>query len=286
MADAGNMICPKCGVFQAKAPECAKCGVVVDKFKPAAAGEAPSTAPVKKSSSGGGRRVPIIVVIVIALVGFGGYKMIGGGAEGELEEAMCDVAVFEMFKQHDPAVYEQLKQILLQSMKNRDSRQTVIAKVQTFSASLMQNYLPHASDVAIDNFAHELLRIMDNARDESPQLCYKLLYAKNYTTPEVRTFLEGEINAEFMDTMAEVVRTAKSEPQSLPNPERSQELLQAAVEPMVEDYSEEDLMLLVKPVHDKWEQATMCDLGRDIYRRILLLTQENASAALRYAMTQ
>ena len=287
MADAGNMICPKCGAFQPKAPVCEKCAVVVDKFKPTAeADEAPATPSADKSSGGGGFVIPIVVVVVLGLAGFGGYKLLGGSAEDELEEAMRGVEVFHMLKEHDPAAYEQLKQLLLQSMKNRDSTDAVITKVQSFSAGLMQNYLPYASDDAIDDFAHEMLRIMENARDESPQLCYKLLYAKNYTQTDVRTFLEGELNDEFMRTMAGVIRTAKSEPQALPDANRSQDLLRAAVEPMVEDYTQEELMLLSKAMHDKWEQASVCDMGMDIYRRILLLTAENASAALRYAMTQ
>ena len=288
MADAGNMICPKCGAFQPKAPTCEQCGVVVAKFKAPAPAEADGVpfAAAGGSSTGIGRAVvPVIAVIVIAVLAGSGFALFKDGGEAELERHLQDIEVFQVLKTHDPASYERLKKLLSTSMRERASKQQVIARVQAFSAGLMQEYVPHASDDAIDQYSSELMRILEGAREESAKMCYMLLYPKNYSRADVREFLEGQLGEDFLDSMAEVIRTAKESPQPLPDPGRSQELIEAAILPMADEYSEDDLMLFAKASHDKWEQHTVCEMGMDIYRRLLLLTKENSSAALRYMMS-
>ena len=288
MASDQNMICPKCGAFQKKKEVCEKCGVVVDKFQSIAQEKTQtSTKPVEKSP---GRKIPpiripvfaIITLVFIAAAIYGLPKLSG---DKEFDKHMQEIPIFNVIKENDPAAYEKLETILRNSIRNREPKSQIIARVQEYSASLVKKYVPRASDDAVDDYAQDLLDLIKDAKSDSPSICYDLLYPKRYSQPEVLNYIEKNIDKDFLDTIALVIKTAVQNPQPPPDPKRSQELLNTLVEPITDKFGD-DLQLFAKASHNKREKKKMCTMSIEIYKRILLLKKENASMLFRYLIAQ
>jgi len=288
MASDQNMMCPKCGAFQKKKAVCEKCGVVVDKFQSTAQETTQtSTKPVEKSP----RREPIpiripipaiIIVVIIAAAIYGLPKLSG---DKDFDKHMQEIPIFNVIKENDPAAYEKLETLLRNSIKNRETKNQVIARVQEYSTSLVKKYIPRASDDAVDDYAQILLDMMEDAKSNNTNLCYNLLYPKKYSQPEVLDYIEKNVNEDFLDSIGLVIKTAVQNPQSPPNPKRSKELLNTLVEPITNKFGD-DLQLFAKTSHNKLEKKKMCTMSIAIYERILLLKKENASMLLRYLIAQ
>jgi len=288
MASDQNMICPKCGAFQKKKEVCEKCGVVVDKFQSIAQEKTQtSTKPVEKSP---GRKIPpiripvfaIITLVFIAAAIYGLPKLSG---DKEFDKHMQEIPIFNVIKENDPAAYEKLETILRNSIRNREPKSQIIARVHEYSASLVKKYVPRASDDAVDDYAQDLLDLIKDAKSDSPGICYDLLYPKRYSQPEVLNYIEKNIDKDFLDTIALVIKTAVQNPQPPPDPKRSKELLNTLVEPITDKFGD-DLQLFAKTSHNKREKKKMCTMSIEIYKRILLLKKENASMLFRYLIAQ
>ncbi len=288
MASDQNMICPKCGAFQKKKEVCEKCGVVVDKFQSIVQEKTQtSTKPVEKSP---GRKIPpiripvfaIITLVFIAAAIYGLPKLSG---DKEFDKHMQEIPIFNVIKENDPAAYEKLETILRNSIRNREPKSQIIARVHEYSASLVKKYVPRASDDAVDDYAQDLLDLIKDAKSDSPSICYDLLYPKRYSQPEVLNYIEKNIDKDFLDTIALVIKTAVQNPQPPPDPKRSKELLNTLVEPITDKFGD-DLQLFAKTSHNKREKKKMCTMSIEIYKRILLLKKENASMLFRYLIAQ
>ena len=288
MSSDQNMICPKCGAFQKKKEACEKCGVFVDKFHPIAPETTQTnTQPVEKSPerkppSTGIPVFPIVIVVFIAAAIYGVSKL---GGDSEFDKHMQEIPIFNVIKENDPAAYEKLETMLRNSIRSREPIRKIKARVQEFSTSLVKKYVPLASDDAVDNYAQELLDLIKNAKSDDPGICYDLLYPQKYSRPEILSYVEKNISSHFLDTIALVIKTAVQSPQPLPNPKRSQELLNTLVEPITDKFGD-DLQLFTKTPHSKTEKEKMCTMSIEIYRRILLLKKENASMLFRYLISQ
>lgn len=284
-----NMVCPVCGAFQSRAENCVDCGVCVDEHtQPETVESEKITEPARAPSQSYREpiRFPLRAVIVIALIVVGLYgvpKLFD--AEPTLDEQMQDIPVFEMLKANDAAAYERLKTLLHASVRDGASQPEIIARVQVFFAGLMKQYMPNASDDAVDDYAHELRRILDDARGQSASLCYDLMYPERYTRSEVQQFLEQRLDTRFLDAMGVVIESANQNPQPPPDAALAKQLLDGALTPLVERHRD-DMRVFLKQTHNEREKKMVCDLGTKMYRAITLLSKRNASLALRYLVTQ
>lgn len=284
-----NMVCPACGAFQSRAANCVDCGVCVDEHTQPESVESEEIAEPVRAPSQSYRepiRLPLRAVIVIALMVGGVYgvpKLFD--AEPTLNEQMQDVPVFQMLKANDAAAYERLKTLLHASVQDRASQPEIIARVQVFTAGLMKQYMPKASDDAVDDYAYELRRILDDARGQSASLCYDLMYPERYARPEVRQFLEQRLDTRFLDAMGAVIESANQNPQPPPDAVLAQQLLEGALTPLVERHRE-DMRVFQKRTHNEREKKMVCDLGTKMYKEIMLLSKRNASLTLRYLVSQ
>ncbi len=288
MSSDQNMICPKCGAFQKKKAVCEKCRVVVDKFQSIAQETTQtSTKPVEKSPR---RelppiRIPVFAIIIVVFIAAAIYGLPKLSGDKEFNKHMQEIPIFNVIKENDPAAYEKLGTLLRNSIRNREPKSQVIARVQDYSASLVKKYVPRASDDAVDDYAQKLLDLVRDAKSNSPSLCYDLLYPKRISRPEVLDYIEKNLNEGFLDTIALVIKTSVQNPQPPPDPKRSQELLNTLVEPITNKYGD-NLKLFAKTSHNKIEKKKMCTMSIDIYKRILLLKKENASMLFRYLIRQ
>ena len=284
-----NMVCPACGAFQDRAVNCVECGVCVEKCRqPEPAESEKITEPVRgpAPSYREPKRFPVRAVIVIALIiagAYGGPKLFEFGPT--FDEQMQDIPVFQMLKANDAAAYERLKTLLLSSVREGASQPEIIARVQVFSAGLMKQYLPKASDDAVDDYGHALQLILDDARSQSASLCYDLLFPERYARPQVRQFLEQRLDTTFLDAMGAIIESANQNPQPPPDADRAQELLEGALTPLVERHHE-DMRIFQKRSHNEREKKMVCDLGTKMYKEIMLLSKRNTSLALRYLVSQ
>ncbi len=284
-----NMVCPACGAFQPQAANCVECGVCVDKHtqpEPVESEKITEPVPASSQSYREPRRFPLRAVIVVALIVGGLYgvpKLFDAGLT--FDEQMQDIPVFQMLKANDAAAYERLKTLLHSSVQEGASQPEIIARVQVFAAGLLKEYLPTASDDAVDDYAHELQRILDDARAQSASLCYDLMYPERYSRSQVRQFLEQRVDTRFLDAMGAVIESANQNPQPPPDADRAQKLLEGTLIPLVERHRE-DMLVFQKRTHNEREKKMVCDLGTKMYKEIMLLSKRNASLALRYLISQ
>ena len=288
-----NMICPKCGTFQKKKEICEKCGIVVDKFKSIEQEKTQTgTKPVEKSTGSKPdiRRVSIpiripAILIIVAVIAAAIYGLPRLSGEKDFDKYMQDIPIFNVIKENDQAAYENLKTLLRNSIRHRETKSQIIARVQEFSANLVKKYVPRASDDSVDDYAHNLLDLMENAKSTSSELCYNLLYPKRYSQPGVLEYIQKNFDESYLDSIGRVIKTAVQNPQPQPDPKRSQELLNTLIEPVTNKYGD-DLRLFGKTTHNTSEKKKMCTMSIDIYKRILLLKKEHASMVMRYLIAQ
>ncbi len=294
MAEGANMICPKCQSFQHRALNCTSCGVIVAKVQPAASAD---EAPVRSVRSGNDRSssfevrafikpVAIVsVVVVVAIWAPGFVSDFIHADERRLEEALQELPFYPVLAEYEPKAYEQIKTTVMTAYKRGQTPQQAVAQAREVAVKTLVKYLPRASDDAVREFGFVMLDELDQLTDH-PDACYRFLFPKSPAkrgSADPVSYIDEDTRMADLEASAEVLRSAKEDPQSAPAAAEGEALIAEQGELLYSRYGDA-LVLLSQRTHRDEDKATLCRMYFSMMNNIMKMPQQKSSKVLRYLL--
>ncbi len=205
-------------------------------------------------------------------------------SQREIEKSLLDISAYEVIAKYDLKAYEQIRQEILNSLKNRESQDEAIDRARKRVADLVAGYIPRASDDAILRYMKAMVKEMEELSGKNPELCYQFLFPQKYGAADVTEHLTPETQREDLVALEEVIRTAVEEPQPLPDLAAAETLLRRTLSQFSQDHGE-DTLLLKDPFAPGIDKGKACGLIASLYEEVLKLPERESSLVLRYMLS-
>jgi len=237
------------------------------------------------------RRIPffaIPVLVFIALSALTKFLVIPPlhlwTSQREIEKSLSQISAYEVIAKYDPKAYEEIRQEILNSLKNRESQDEVIERARKRVADLVAGYIPRASDDAILRYMKAMVKEMEELAGKNPELCYQFLFPQKYGAVDVTQHLTPETQREDLVALEEVIRTAVEQPQPLPDSTAAEASLKKALNQFAQVHGE-DTLLLKDPFAPGIDKGKTCTLIASLYKEVLKLPEKDSSLVLRYMLS-
>lgn len=183
--------------------------------------------------------------------------------------------LFQVYR-YKPELYEQYKLAIAQGSQPVQRLSTSLNPVDPLMKSVLQTYLPKASDDAIVELGSFRLAYFKD------QKACKALFSSD--VPNASNTFPQEHMAEFSRIFDNVVETGSSQLRPISKSTHSRQLLSGIFQEMVSDYGED--VELLSPGSAQGElPAQACKVMADFYQRILQLPSNEVAPAMRYMVT-
>ena len=205
-------------------------------------------------------------------------------SQREIEKSLLEISAYEIIAKYDSKAYEQIRQEILNSLKNGESQDEASGRARRRVAELVSEYIPRASDDAILRYMKAMVKEMDELAAKNPELCYQFLFPQKYGPADVNEHLTPETQRENLVALAEVIRTAVEQPQSLPDTAAAETLLKNTLNQFSQGHRE-DTLLLKDPFAPGIDKGKACSLIASLYKEVLRLPEKESSLVLRYMLS-
>ena len=127
-------------------------------------------------------------------------------SQREIQKSLSQISAYEVIAKYDPKAYEQIRQEILNSLKNRESQDEASDRARRRVAELVSGYIPRASDDAILRYLKAMVKEMEELAGKNPDLCYQFLFPQKYGAVDVTEHLSSETQREDLAALAEFDR--------------------------------------------------------------------------------
>ena len=204
-------------------------------------------------------------------------------SQRDIENSLFEMPSTRVIATYDPKAYEEIKQEILNSLENRESRDEALGRARKRVADLMATYIPRTSDDAIVRYMKAMVKKMEELAGKNPDLCYQFLFPQKYGPADVTGHLTPETQREDLEALAEVIRTAVEQPQPSPDSTVAEASLRTVLNQFYEIHGE-DVLLLRDPLAPGVEKEKACSLIASLYKEVLKLPEKESSLVLRYML--
>ena len=237
-----------------------------------------------------GRIVPIIIFILF-FVGLGvlvkqwvSPAIHVWKSQREVEKSLLQVSAYQYISKYDPKAYQQIRDEILDSIKNGESQEQTTARGRKVVAAFVSKYIPRASDEAVIRYMDAVAREIEELANKDPEICYQFLFPERYGTSDIPQNLKPETQRADLAALADVIRTAAEQPQPEPDQEKGGESLKRVMDAFHQTHGDEAL-LLKDPFAPGIDKGKVCRLIASFYKEVLTLPKEEAGMVLRYMLS-
>jgi len=237
-----------------------------------------------------GRIVPIIIFILF-FVGLGvlvkqwvSPVIHVWKSQREVEKSLLQVSAYQYISKYDPKAYQQIRDEILDSIKNGESQGQTTARGRKVVAAFVSKYIPLASDEAVIRYMDAVAREIEELADKDPEICYQFLFPERYGTADIPQNLKPGTQRADLAALADVIRTAAEQPQPEPDQKKGEESLKWVMNAFHQTHGDEAL-LLRDPFAPGIDKGKVCRLIASFYKEVLNLPKEERGMVLRYMLS-
>ena len=237
-----------------------------------------------------GRIVPIIIFILF-FVGLGvlvkqwvSPAIHVWKSQREVEKSLLQVSAYQYISKYDPKAYQQIRDEILDSIKNGESQEQTTARGRKVVAAFVSKYIPRASDEAVIRYMDAVAREIEDLADKDPEICYQFLFPERYGTANIQQNLKPGTQRADLAALADVIRTAAEQPQPEPDQKKGEESLKWVMNAFHQTHGDEAL-LLRDPFAPGIDKGKVCRLIASFYKEVLNLPKEEPGMVLRYMLS-
>ncbi len=201
-----------------------------------------------------------------------------------LEESLSEVPAYEHISLHDAETYQRIKDVVRESLTKGESKAQIIQRVRLIVSELVEKYLPISSDKALLGYMSVVIMEIEELALQSPELCYKFLFPKQYGAIDVTKYISPETQKADLDALAAVIRTGAEAPVSVQSSTEYDALIQNIIINLHEMYGD-DALLLENPHAQGIDRRQFCRIMVALYREILKLPEKESCLVLRNMIT-
>ncbi len=205
-------------------------------------------------------------------------------SQREIEKSLSEISAYGYIAKYDPKAYEEIKQEILNSLKNRESQDKVIERARNIVANIVSRHIPRASDESVVRYVEAMAREIEELAEKNPEACYQFLFPDRYGPADVAKYFKPETQRADLAALAEVIRTAVEQPQPPPDSSVAETSLKKGLNQFAQVHGE-DTLLLKNPFAPGIDKGKACSLIASLYKEALKLPEKESSLVLRYMLS-
>jgi hypothetical protein len=223
----------------------------------------------------------VVIILVIVVVGaVGAYWYEGYRAES----ALLEQPVYRIHKKHEPVVYEKLVAEYKTFQRAETSRENFVNFANSEINLAATQRLAHASADSVLALVKDMLVTARKLQTAPGDTCFRYWFPLVSGPPDIARYIDPGAQAQTLELMGEVIRTAAEDPNPLPVPDAVKDNLAKVINETYEQYGA-DAQMIAHADDPNVDRAKVCTITLSVYDRIMGLTPADSSALLR-SMTQ
>lgn len=205
---------------------------------------------------------------------------------GQMDEAFSKMPVYQVMKEHRPALFESVRQTALTMYKEGKTEQEVIDAIQPQILEFQMKQLQNAADanvVAYMQINMQQTAMVQKAGDDE---CFRFLFPAVKGGINAVRIIPRDVTMRRMEVDAEMLRSAFGPDKhtvTAAEREQAQRDIQPIVQQLVKKYGQ-DIQLMAEPQKAVGKEAMACNLVQDLWRNVMLLPPQKAAAIIRLSV--
>ncbi|NIY47700.1 topoisomerase II [Cedecea colo] len=205
---------------------------------------------------------------------------------GQLDEAFDKMPVYQVMKEHQPALFASVRQRALTLYQEGKTEQEVIDAVQPQILEFQAKQLQHASDANVVAYMQINMQQTAMVQKASDDECFRFLFPAVKGGVNAARIIPREVTLRRIEVDTEMLRSAFSaDKHTVTTEEREQARrdIQPIVQQLVKQYGQ-DMQLMADPHKAVGKEAVACNLVQDLWRNVMLLPPQKAAAIIRLSV--
>jgi hypothetical protein len=218
-----------------------------------------------------------------ALSGFG-YNP----TKEELSKSLLHVPVYKAINSHDPEVYSLIADRIFEGWRKGEPESHIYASTRTAIGSLVEKYLPTASDEVLFSFGNILLEELDAIGSQSALACYSFLFPEPGTEIDFTRYFGPDLQKRDLEMLELVIITGSQGHRTTAPTDQIDSLYENLFSAIVQNHNSDIAQNLIKMAENdpSLNKEDVCLSTYILYSEAMKMPRENAVAVLRDMFSQ
>lgn len=206
----------------------------------------------------------------------------------QLDKAFNKMPVYQVMKEHQPALFASVRQQALTMYKEGKSEQQIIDAIQPQILGFQIKQLQNASDANVVAYMRINMQQTAMVQKASDEECFRFLFPAVKGGVNAARIIPREVSLRRMEVDAEMLRSAFGpDKHTVTSEEREQarQDIQPIAQQLVKQYGQ-DIQLMADPHKAVGKEAVACNLVQDLWRNVMLLPSQKAAAIIRLSLEE
>ncbi|GJQ60241.1 MAG: hypothetical protein D8M57_10680 [Candidatus Scalindua sp. AMX11] len=202
----------------------------------------------------------------------------------ELEVSLSEIPAYKQISMYDAETYQRINAEIQKSLLKGESKSQIIQRIRSIVGELVEKYLPLSSDNALLDYMNVVIQEIEELAQQSPELCYKFLFPKQYGAIDVTKYIRPETQQADLNALAAVIKTGAESSTNVQDFPEYDAFIQNIIINLHETYGD-DALLLENPHAPGIDKRKFCRIMVALYREILKLPKRESCLVLRSMLT-
>ncbi|MCT4715060.1 topoisomerase II [Enterobacteriaceae bacterium H18W14] len=204
----------------------------------------------------------------------------------QMDEAFNKMPVYQVMKEHQPALFESVRQRSLTMHKEGKTEQEIIDAIQPQILAFQMKQLQNAADANVVAYMQINMQQTAMVQKASDDECFRFLFPAVKGGINAVRIIPREVTMRRMEVDADMLRSAFGPDKhtvTAEEREQAQRDIQPIVQQLVKQYGQ-DIQLMEDPRQAIGKEAVACNLVQDLWRNVMLLPPQKAAAIIRLSV--
>ena len=204
----------------------------------------------------------------------------------QIDEAFNKMPVYQVMKEHQPTLFESVRQQALTMHKEGKMEQEIIDAIQPQILEFQMKQLQNAADANVVAYMQINMQQTAMVQKASDDECFRFLFPAVKGGINAVRIIPREVTMRRMEVDAEMLRSAFGPDKhtvTAEEREQAQRDVQPIVQQLVKQYGQ-DIQLMADPHKAVGKEAVACNLVQDLWRNVMLLPPQKAAAIIRLSV--
>ena len=201
----------------------------------------------------------------------------------DISKSLLRVPLYSAINSRDPEIYSLIADRIFEGWRKGEPEGYVFTSTRTAIGSLVEKYLPTASDEALLSFGNILLEELDAIGSQSALACHSFLFPEAGTEIDFSRYLSPELQRRELDVMELVITTGSQGHRVTAPANQIERLYENLISTIIENYDFEIAQVLMQMAENdpSLDREGVCLSTYVLYSEVMKMPRQNALALLR-----
>lgn len=206
----------------------------------------------------------------------------------ELSKSLLRMPLYKAINSHDPEIFRLIADRIFEGWRKGEPESYVFASTRTSIGSLVEKYLPTASDETLLSFGNILLEELDAIGSQSTLACYSFLFPETGAEIDFSRYLGAELQRRELEVMERVITTGSQGRRVTAPADQIESLYESLISTIIENYDFDITQVLMQMAENdpSLDKEGVCLSTYVLYSEVMKMPRQNALALLRDIFSQ